>query len=147
MTCALRAVGPRAVAVAALFGLALGTSFCQVEPPSHVPERTGPLCEAISECGFWQGCAYLVPIEPTTTPRRYRVASGDAKDKVFARLRSCSPAVGAGETCLEYCSGGASVVCAEGFSLEGAKCEETARPQRASFHCSLEPNGNCIKTD
>lgn len=112
-----------------------------------MPESTGPVCEAIAECGFWQGCAYLAPVEPVTSPRRYRVVSGDAKDTIYVRRHSCSAAVGAGETCLEYCSGGASVVCSDGLSSEAVKCAETARPQRATYHCVLEPNGSCVKAD
>lgn len=138
----------KAVIVWTLPLLAVATSFCgEEQPPSHVPTPTGPVCEAISECGFWQGCAYLVPIEPVTTPARYRVASGEAKDRVFVRKHSCSAAVGAGETCLEYCTGGASVVCSDGLSADAPKCDESARPQRATYHCVLQPNGECVKAD
>lgn len=138
----------RVLAGGILSGLVLATAFCEPEqPPSHVPAPTGPVCEAVAECGFWQGCTYLVPIDPPTSPARYRVASGDAKDKIYVRKHSCSPAVGAGETCLEYCSGGTSVVCSDGLSAEGPKCEETARPQRVTYQCVLKPNGDCVKVE
>ncbi len=138
----------RPLIAATLTALALATSFCEENPPSHVPVSTGPVCEAISECGFWQGCAYLVPIEPVTSPARYRVAAGEAKGKVFVRKHSCSPAVGAGETCLEYCTGAASsVVCSDGLSADELKCDETARPQRVNYQCILEPNGDCVKSE
>lgn len=125
-----------------------GAAFaCEEAPPAHVPEPTGPVCEAISECGFWLGCAYLVPIDPKVSPPRWRVASGEHKDRVFVRKHSCSPAVGAGETCLEYCSGGSSVVCADGLAPEATKCDETARPQRATFQCKLEAGNACVKVE
>lgn len=138
----------RALLAASLPLLLVATAFCEKQPPSQVVKSTGPVCEAIAECGFWQGCANLVPLEPpATSPQRYRVVSGEEKDKVYVRRHSCSAAVGAGETCLEYCSGGASVVCSDGLSAEAPKCDESARPQRATYHCALQPNGDCVKAD
>lgn len=128
---------------AALFGAALA---CEEAPPTHVPEPTGPVCEAISECGFWLGCVYLVPVDPKASPPRWRATTGEHKDQIFVRKHSCAPAVGAGETCLEYCSGGASVVCADGLAPETAKCEETARPQRATYQCVLKGT-DCVKVE
>jgi hypothetical protein len=131
-----------------LAALLFSTAFCHEDPPpSHVAEPKGPICEPISECGFWGGCANLAPIEGTT-PTQYRVLSGEAKGRVFVRHHSCSPAVGAGETCLEYCSGGGgSVVCFDGLEPRDLKCDESARPQRATFQCVLQPSGECVKAD
>lgn len=134
------------ILIALASAVCVTTVACEEAPPTHVPEPVGPLCEAISDCGFWLGCAYLVPVEPKTTPPRWRVAAGEHKDRVFARKHSCSAAVGAGETCLEYCSGGASVVCTDGLAPEAQKCDESARPQRATFQCVLEGT-DCVKAE
>lgn len=131
---------------AALVALLAATAFCD-EPPPRAPKYTGPVCEPISECGFWLGCAKLAYLEGTTSPEKFRVLGGEHKDQVFARRHSCSPAVGAGETCLEYCSGSKETVCVDGLSVDAAKCEETARPMRATFQCALRADGECVKSE